>query len=75
MLSEREFFIRKAIGWLLRSTAKRTPELTYAYAKQHAPKMSGLTFKEATRNLKPAQISALTQLRAAGRARSAKRRT
>jgi 3-methyladenine DNA glycosylase AlkD len=65
MLGEKEFFIRKAIGWVLRSTAKRTPELSYAYVKQHAGEMAGLTFKEATRNLKPKQIATLTQLRSA----------
>jgi 3-methyladenine DNA glycosylase AlkD len=27
MLGEREFFIRKALGWVLRETAKRRPEL------------------------------------------------
>lgn len=30
MLDEREFFIRKAIGWILRETSKRRPELVYA---------------------------------------------
>jgi 3-methyladenine DNA glycosylase AlkD len=64
MLGEREFFIRKAIGWVLRSTAKRSPERTYAYVAAHAGEMSGLTFKEATRNLKPKQIAALSALRA-----------
>ena len=29
MLEEREFFIRKAIGWVLRETSKRRPELVY----------------------------------------------
>jgi 3-methyladenine DNA glycosylase AlkD len=65
MLAEREFFIRKAIGWVLRSTAKRTPERTYAYVAQHAGELAGLTFKEATRNLPAKQIAALSALRTA----------
>jgi len=31
MLEEKEFFIRKAIGWVLRETAKRRPELVAAW--------------------------------------------
>lgn len=55
MLGEREFFIRKAIGWVLRATAKRTPERTYAFVEEHARELSGLSFREATRNLTEAQ--------------------
>jgi 3-methyladenine DNA glycosylase AlkD len=67
LLGEREFFIRKAIGWVLRSTAKRTPQRTYDFVAQHAGQMSGLTFREATRNLAARQIKALTALRARAR--------
>jgi len=63
MLGDREFFIRKAIGWLLRSTAKRTPERTYRFVEQHARQMAGLTFREATRALSPAQRRRLQALR------------
>lgn len=55
MLGDREFFIRKAIGWVLRSTAKRTPERTYRFVEEHARELSGLSFREATRNLPEAQ--------------------
>jgi 3-methyladenine DNA glycosylase AlkD len=70
MLGESEFFIRKAIGWVLRSTAKRTPERTYDFVAKHATQLSGLSFREATRNLPARQQRELTALRAA----SAKRR-
>ena len=63
LLHEREFFIRKAIGWVLRSTARRTPECTIAFVKEHATELSALSFKEATRNLPTAQIAALRALR------------
>ena len=63
MLSETEFFIRKAIGWVLRSTAKRTPERAYAFVEKHARELSGLSFREATRALTPAQQKKLAALR------------
>jgi 3-methyladenine DNA glycosylase AlkD len=63
MLSETEFFIRKAIGWVLRSTAKRTPQRTYAFVEKHASELSGLTFREATRALTPTQQKKLAALR------------
>jgi 3-methyladenine DNA glycosylase AlkD len=64
MLDEREFFIRKAIGWVLRSTAKRTPQRTYAFVEQHARELSGLSFREAVRALPAAQQKKLNALRA-----------
>ncbi len=63
LLGEREFFIRKAIGWVLRSTAKRTPERTIAFVERHGPQMAALTFREATRNLSQAQQARLQALR------------
>jgi len=63
LLAEKEFFIRKAIGWVLRSTAKRTPARTYAFVEKHGREMSGLTFKEATRALPAAQQKKLRALR------------
>lgn len=63
MLGEREFFIRKAIGWVLRTTVKRTPERTVAFVERHAAAMSGLSFKEATRNLPAATQKRLVALR------------
>ena len=39
MLDEREFFIRKAIGWVLRETAKQRPALVAAWLepRDHPP--------------------------------------
>lgn len=64
MLQEREFFIRKAIGWVLRSTCKRTPSRTIGFVERHAGEMSALTFKEATRALESSQQRRLQLLRA-----------
>jgi 3-methyladenine DNA glycosylase AlkD len=33
MLGEREFFIRKAIGWVLREVSKRRPDLVFQFLK------------------------------------------
>ncbi|MFH2019559.1 MAG: DNA alkylation repair protein [bacterium] len=53
LLSEKEFFIRKAIGWVLRELAKINPQLVYAYVSKYKAQMSGLTYREATRKLPP----------------------
>lgn len=51
MLSEREFFIRKAIGWVLREVSKKYPDLVRKFVREHGEKMSGLTRREATKYL------------------------
>lgn len=51
MLGEREFFIRKAIGWVLRSTSKKQPTLVRGFVARHGPAMSGLSRREATKYL------------------------
>ncbi len=48
---EREFFIRKAIGWALREYAKTAPEQVRAFVLAHRGRWSGLTFREATKHL------------------------
>jgi 3-methyladenine DNA glycosylase AlkD len=53
MLGEKEFFIRKAIGWVLRDTSKKRPELVRAFVDAHGAQMSGLSRREATRRLPP----------------------
>jgi 3-methyladenine DNA glycosylase AlkD len=51
MLGEREFFIRKAIGWVLRDISRKRPELTYGFVERFGAQMSALTYREATRRL------------------------
>lgn len=48
---EERFFIRKAIGWGLREIANVEPEVTFDFIRQYKHKMSGLTFREASRKL------------------------
>jgi 3-methyladenine DNA glycosylase AlkD len=53
MLAEKEFFVRKAIGWVLRETAKKRPDLVRSWVEPRQSRMSGLTYREATRTLPP----------------------
>jgi len=57
MLTEREFFIRKAIGWVLRETGKRRPELVAGWLGPRVHRASGVTVREAVKPL-PAPIRA-----------------
>lgn len=49
MLDEREFFVRKAVGWVLREAGKRQPELVHAWLGPRLDRVSGVTFREAVR--------------------------
>ena len=51
MLEEKEFFIRKAIGWVLRETAKQNPAIVIAWLLPRKTRASGLTLREACKNL------------------------
>jgi 3-methyladenine DNA glycosylase AlkD len=55
MLDEREFFIRKAIGWILRDTSRRRPKLVYEWALPRASRMSGVTIRETVKYLSDKQ--------------------
>ena len=59
MLGEKELFIRKAIGWVLRDVSRRRPELTFEFLRAHPGEPSGLTFREASRRLPEAMRRAL----------------
>jgi 3-methyladenine DNA glycosylase AlkD len=48
---EQEFFIRKAIGWVLREYAKTDPSAVTEFVLAHRDRLSGLTFREATKHL------------------------
>ena len=53
MLEEKEFFIRKAIGWILRDTAKRRPALVADWLAPRVHRASGVTMREAVKPLPP----------------------
>ena len=50
-LDDREFFIRKAIGWALRQYARIEPAWVRGFVAEHEDRMSGLTRREATKHL------------------------
>jgi len=49
--ADREFFIRKAIGWALRSYAKVAPEVVAAFLDAHGGDLSALSRREAERGV------------------------
>src|SRR5207253_1598897 len=55
MLEEREFFIRKSIGWVLRETGKPQPDTVFAWLLPRAARASGVTVREAVKYLSSAQ--------------------
>jgi 3-methyladenine DNA glycosylase AlkD len=59
MLEEREFFIRKAIGWVLRGTSRRRPDLVYGWLLPRAGRASGVTLREAVKYLSPEQATTI----------------
>lgn len=64
MLEEREFFVRKAIGWVLRDTAKKRPELVYEWLQPRARRASTVTVREAVKYLSDTQRQAIEEARA-----------
>lgn len=53
LIDEREFFIRKALGWLLRELSKKDPDWVHAWVTDHISAISTITHREATRHLQP----------------------
>ena len=48
---EREFFIRKAIGWALRQYAYTEPDAVRRFIDAHGARLSPLSVREAAKNL------------------------
>ena len=48
---EREFFIRKAIGWVLREYSKTNPNWVRAFVQAHRAELSGLSQREALKHI------------------------
>ena len=68
MLEEKEFFIRKAVGWVLRDTARKRPEMVRDWILPRATRASGVTLREVIKPLAPEDRDAV--LAASGRSRS-----
>lgn len=50
-LDDREFFIRKAIGWALRQYARTDPVWVQSFVDRHTLRLSGLSRREALKHL------------------------
>ena len=59
MLHDREFFVRKAIGWVLRDTSRKRPGLVADWVAPRAGRMSGITVREAVKRLPAEQREAV----------------
>jgi len=57
MLEEKEFFVRKAIGWVLRDTSRKRPALVADWVGPRTHRMSGVTIREAIKRLPPDQAA------------------
>lgn len=62
---EKEFFVRKALGWVLRDTGRKRPDLVFAWLLPRAATASGVTIREAIKPLSEAQRAEIAAARAA----------
>jgi 3-methyladenine DNA glycosylase AlkD len=62
MVGESEFFIRKAIGWVLRDVSKKRPQLAHRFLVEHIDEVSGLTLREGSKYLPSEDRDALREL-------------
>ena len=69
MLGEEEFFIRKAIGWVLREVSKHSPELMFEWMEPRAALASSVTMREAVKYLPEEQRLKLNEIRRSGQRR------
>jgi 3-methyladenine DNA glycosylase AlkD len=63
MLEEKEFFIRKAIGSVLRDTGRKRPQLVHDWLLPRAARASGVTVREAVKPLSDDQRAAILAAR------------
>jgi 3-methyladenine DNA glycosylase AlkD len=69
MLEEEEFFVRKAIGWVLRDASRRDPERVARWLLPRAHRASGLTLREAVKHLPDPRRREILAAAGAGRGR------
>lgn len=67
LLDETEFFIRKAIGWVLRETSKTRPDEVYRWIAPRTRRASGVTMRETVKYLDATQAERLMRAYKEGR--------
>ncbi len=50
-ITDKEFFVGKAAGWVLRELSKRDPELVRSYLNKNREKMTKLVIREGSKKL------------------------
>ena len=68
LLTDNRFFVRKAIGWVLREASKKHPDEVYAWIAPRAGRTSGVTMRETVRYLRAERRTELLAAAKAGRA-------
>ncbi|MEA2842531.1 MAG: hypothetical protein QOJ69_202 [Actinomycetota bacterium] len=63
LLDEREFFVRKAIGWVLRDVGKTDPGAVAGFLRPRMARVSGVTWREARKPLPQQVVAELEALR------------
>jgi len=61
LLDDKELFIRKAIGWVLRDIGRRRPELVLQWVAPRVGRLSGVTLREVLKCLPAAEAAALQE--------------
>ncbi|MGA4541454.1 DNA alkylation repair protein [Uniformispora flossi] len=51
LLDDTRFFVRKALGWVLREASKKHPDAVLAWTAAHVDRISGLTLREAPKRV------------------------
>lgn len=67
LLADREFFVRKAIGWVLRDAGRRDPARVAAWVAERTDRISGVALREAVKPLDPLAAETLRAAYAGGR--------
>lgn len=63
LLDEREFFIRKAVGWVLRDIGRDRPDEVEAFCRPRMQRISTVTWREAEKRLAPDVVAELDAMR------------
>lgn len=59
VLGDPRFFVRKALGWVLREVGKQQPDDVFGWLAPRVPRVSGVTLREAVKYLSPGQRAEL----------------
>lgn len=59
-LSDREFFVGKAVGWILRELSKRDPDSVKRFIDENRDTMTALVSRESSKKLRLSRIGALS---------------